>query len=108
MHHYTCSKCGETMISKNPANRNVFPTDQMASMMTNITNVITTRKENGRRMVTIEFPYTDGPSMENEPDDVLEMECLKIIRHLSDETLAHWICDHKWEQAKVEAEVEDE
>lgn len=94
MYTYTCEKCGETMTSKNPANRNVFPTDQMASIMTNITNVMTRTQKNGNRMVTIEFPYTDTDK--ERTNDQLEMACVKIIRELSDDTVLHWLCNHKW------------
>jgi hypothetical protein len=67
--------------------------------MTNITNVITTTKDNGMRMVTIEFPYCDGEDMIGQPNDVLEMECLRTLRQLSDDNVRHWLCDHRWERS---------
>ena len=94
MPRYECSKCDETMSSKNPVDRNVFPSDSMASIMTNITNVMTTVQENGRRMVTIEFPFSD--TNDEWSDDQLEIECVKIIRELSDDTVTHWLCNHNW------------
>ena len=94
MPKYTCSKCGETCFSKDPVRRNVFPSDQMASIMTNITNVVTTLQDNGRRMVVIEFPWSDTD--QDETDEVLELRCVEIIRALSDDNVRHWLCDHHW------------
>lgn len=82
------------MTTKDIVNRSIFPADQMASIMTNITNITTTRKPDGRRMVTIEFPWTD--TNPNLSDDELEMECVKLLQSLSDDTVKHWLCNHKW------------
>ena len=94
MNSFKCGKCDETMTSKNPATRSVFPTDMTAAIMTNITNVITTKKEDGRRKVVIEFPFSD--TNEDWSNDELEMECVKIIRELTDENVINWLCDHEW------------
>ncbi len=96
MNSFKCSKCDETMTSKNPATRNTFPSDSTAAIMTNITNVITTVQENGRRKVVIEFPFTD--TNQDWSNDELEMECVKIIRELPEDTVKHWLCDHDWEK----------
>ena len=94
MNKFKCNKCNEMMTSKNPVTRNVFPSDQMAAIMTTITNVITTKKDDERRKVVIEFPFSDTNS--DWSNDELEMECVKIIRELTDENVAHWLCDHSW------------
>lgn len=96
MGRYECTRCGETMTSKNPMIRSVFPTDQTASMMTNIVNVVTKRGEGNRRTVTFEFPYTDTKPNEHRSDDSLEMLCARMIRDLTDDQLTHWLCDHEW------------
>lgn len=98
MIRYTCTKCGESMTTKAIPGRSHFCSDQVAAIMTNITNVITERQEGGRRKVTIEFPWTDGDSLADQPDDVLEMECVKIIRELTDDNVKHWLCDHSWKE----------
>ena len=96
MGEYECAKCDETMISKNPAIRGIFPSDGIASAMTNITNVVTKRGEDGKRVVTFEFPYSDTGSAKDEADDYLEMSCARIIKNLTEEQLMHWLCNHKW------------
>lgn len=99
MNSYKCTKesCGETMISKNPATRHIFPEDGMASIMTNIVNVRTVKGARGERIVTFEFPHTDTRAMSECPDDYLEMSCANMIRTLTEEQLTHWLCDHEWE-----------
>lgn len=95
MPKYKCSKCGETAYSKNVRTRNIFCSDQIAAIMLNIANVITTRKDNGRRKVVLEFPYTDtNPDW---TDDELEIQVVKNIKGLTDEQILHWLCDHRWE-----------
>jgi hypothetical protein len=65
--------------------------------MTNIANVITEKQENGRRKVTLEFPYADtDPSIS---DEELEYETVKNIQGLSDDHVKHWLCNHRWELA---------
>ena len=96
MKKYQCNKCGETAMSKQMGIRNTFPDDGMAAIMTNICNVITSRKENGTRKVTFEFPYLSGNDDDTIPDDKLEMLAVSIIRDLKPETVEHWLCNHDW------------
>jgi hypothetical protein len=37
--------------------------------------------------------------MIGQPNDVLEMECLRTLRQLSDDNVRHWLCDHRWERS---------
>jgi hypothetical protein len=94
---YKCSKCDLTGSSKNIHTRSLFTDDQIASMMRNIINVETKHNDKGSRVTTFEFPFNDI-SNSNEPDDVLEIECMKMVRDISDEVLTHWLCDHDWKQ----------
>ena len=98
MLRYTCTKCGESMTTKAIPGRSQFCSDQTAAIMTNITNVITTVQENGLRKVVIEFPWSDTEELLGQPNDALEMECVKLLRELSDDTVRHWLCDHKWKE----------
>ncbi len=106
MPKYKCTKegCGETMHSKHPAFRSIFPSDSVASMMTNIVNVTTLiLGEKAKRVVTFEFPYCDTD--DEQPDDQLEMQCARNIKHLTDDQITHWLCDHKWELVSGEVTV---
>lgn len=103
MPEYKCTKCDETMHSKNPAFRSIFPSDGVATMMTNITNVITKKNELGKRVVVFEFPYSDVDK--SEPNDELEMKCARNIKGLTDDQIIHWLCDHKWEYVSGEVTV---
>ncbi len=101
MPQFKCTKCTETMSSKNPCCRSVFQSDGRAAMMTNIVNVDTRRDEKtGLRTVTFEFPYCDTGTLKdpNVPmeDDELEIQCMKNVRGLTDEQLTHWLCNHDW------------
>ena len=96
MNSYRCTKCGETATSKDPVRRNVFPSDFKAALMTNVTNVMTERRENGLRMVTIEFPWND--TEEERTDDELEMSCVEMLRDLSEDNVKHWLCEHTWKR----------
>lgn len=90
MAEYKCKKCGLTGFSKNIRTRNLFTQDQLASIMTNIANVVTTVNDKGRRVVTLEFPYCDTkPELS---DDELEMRVVKDLQDLSDDTIEHWLC----------------
>lgn len=94
---YECTKCGETCTSKDPARRNVFPSDMVAALMTNITNVMIHRDDpDSRRRVVIEFTTVDTDP--NLSDDELEMEAVGLLRELSDDTVKHWLCNHKWKK----------
>lgn len=101
MGNYVCTGCGETCYSKNPAIRSVFPSDQVASIMTNIVNVTTeVRKDGqpgieGKRVVTFEFPYSDTDDTWS--DAQLEAQCLKNVSTLTEDQVKHWLCDHRWD-----------
>ncbi len=98
MGNYRCTKCGETMVSKNPMFRNIFCSDGKASIMTNIVNVVTKKDEvTGRRVVTFEFPYTDCGDLKDLPDDQVEMQCIRNVKGLTEDQIVHWLCDHRWE-----------
>lgn len=101
MANYACKKCGLTGFSKNIRGRNLFTNDMLASVLTNIANVTTETSDryNGRRVVTLEFPYMDDGTM---ADDELEMQAIKNLQGLSDETISHWLCNHKWEHVSGE------
>ncbi len=100
---YKCTKCDETMHSKNPAIRSIFPSDPIATMMTNIINVATTKDKHGKRVVVFEFPYCD--TKPEEANDQLEMQCARNIKHLTDDQITHWLCDHVWELVSGEVTV---
>ncbi len=101
---YKCTKCDEGMHSKNPRIRSIFCDDQTATVMTNISNVMTDMdEETKKRKVTFEFPWCDtDPEMS---DDELEMQCIKNIRGLTDDNVKHWLCDHDWEHVGGEVTV---
>ena len=97
MANYTCKKCGLTGYSKNIRGRNLFTNDMLASALTNICNVTTEtqgEKYSGRRVVILEFPYLDSGT---ESDDQLEMQAIRNLQGLSEETISHWLCNHDWE-----------
>ncbi len=100
---YKCTKCAETMTSKNPAFRSIFPSDGVASIMTNITNVTTKKNEVGKRVVVFEFPYCDMDP--DQPSDKLEMDCVQNMRNLTADQVLHWLCDHDWEHVSGEVTV---
>ena len=103
---YKCTKCGEGMHSKNPMIRSIFCDDQTATVMCNISNVTTERKEVAgklRRVVTFEFPWCD--TKPEESDDELEMQCIRNIRGLTEDNVKHWLCNHKWEHVSGEVTV---
>lgn len=117
MPSYKCTKCDETMSSKNPVCRSIFQSDQIASIMTNIVDVVTVRKNEGdefrgavgKRVVTFTFPFGDTGSIANPKvdmtDDELEIQCMNNIRSLTDDQLTHWLCDHVWELVSGEVTV---
>ena len=103
---YKCTKCDEGMHSKNPAIRSIFCNDQTATIMTNIVNVMTKMTlvaGVGRRVVTFEFPYCDTD--DKWTDDELEMQCVQNIKHLTDDQIKHWLCEHDWELVSGEVTV---
>ncbi len=100
---YKCTKCDETMHSKNPAFRSIFQSDGTASIMTNIANVITKKNSLGKRVVVFEFPYCDTDPEES--NDQLEMQCARNIKGLTNDQITHWLCDHRWEHVSGEVTV---
>lgn len=107
MPSFECTKCHETMTSKNPAIRTIFADDGVATTMTHIVNVSTERNDKDVRVVVFEFPYVDGRDRRDndKEDDELEMECARMIKGLTDDQIVHWLCNHKWELIEGEISV---
>lgn len=102
MGNYHCKICGETASSKCVASRNVFPTNQVATMIGNLIKIDAVRmgsiKENWRRagdsnlwQVSVTFSPVEAD------DDMGAMQkFIRLITETKPELLKIIFCDHVW------------
>jgi hypothetical protein len=90
MAHYICSVCGESASSKCAASRNVFPRDQIATVVANFY----TREidEKGNLILHVKKEIFDAGIT----PEAKEMQFFNIIRDVPEESLKHLVCDHRW------------
>lgn len=89
---YHCSKCGETAYSKCARSRTVFPSDQGATMLSNITDFVIDRSEKFPA-ATIEMRYMDADKTNVE---IIEQMIRNLNFALERGQIAHAVCDHHW------------
>lgn len=131
---YKCPKCGETATSKCVGKRNVFPNDQLASLLTHsLKQEITydpVAKKTTIKLISYNFRDDVGPDIEKnrasyeeakvkynwtsdyepyisrELQDALMWDLIKEIRSLPEETLKHWNCSHNWELTTMKCDLD--
>lgn len=106
MSEYKCTKCGMTASSKCVNQRNLFPSDELVTMIRNLTTFdfkvtrdVSPAEDNGlhRRFIQRELTigFTVNGSENDDGDDLKRF--IDLMRRLSPEQFRQVACSHEWE-----------
>jgi len=102
MNNVVCSKCGGEAISKCPICRNVFPSDQIATLYNNLIDLDISEpqeveylggKKDTIRNISFKLEFTHSTTEKDTPEEHL-LELLKNLLALEYPERA--ICNHSW------------
>ena len=94
MRQYKCSKCPETMDSKCPSSRSIFPSNSYVTMLSSSMLKRVKPYREGSKLTCLELEWGCG-----DPDATSEELFASLvagIRSLTDEQAAILVCDHDW------------
>jgi hypothetical protein len=94
MGQYKCSKCPETMDSKCPSARSIFPTNRFVTMVKGTMLMKTKPYREGSKFVCLELEF--GCEDEGTRASAIFAELVRCIHTMTDEQAEILACDHDW------------
>jgi len=111
---YVCKVCGEKADSKCVGKRSIFQDDEIEALLSNSLKFRVKRESveliTGKTAIRTDVELTyltgfdyDDDKVASERDSLLAM--FKMIRRLSQETIDHYSCMHKWQLVSDECDL---
>jgi hypothetical protein len=98
MHNCTCTKCGVSAMSKNPATRSVFLRDQELADREAVMPSFIEKRENAHgQTIVIQYPaWQAEPLTKEELENRIKHLAYTMLNMVDDGKIAQFFCEHEF------------